>query len=206
MEVVLVPCSGRKRPGGRSIYDPPGWLECSVRPETRDRLLGARRDLGTFFGLAPAPDLGFAASQGEVGFLPAWERYDGRVYQAAQFRDLYPRCHGKIVLIVSALYGLLTAEDPIRDYDVCMECKGPDGLRLATWWKHRGLGHLVAECALSFGPSIVHDLLSGTYRQALAPWPAWLIQGVIQQHQFPGLGIGANHDRGRLLGEILEDP
>jgi hypothetical protein len=74
MIVILVPCSGRKRPGGRSIFDPSGWLDRSLRPEERHRLLAARRELGTFFGLPPAPDLGFSASQGDVGFLPAWER------------------------------------------------------------------------------------------------------------------------------------
>ena len=205
MEVILVPCSGRKRPGGRNAFEAPAWLDRSLRPEARDRLLAARRELGTFFGLPPAPDLGFSASQRDVGFLPAWERYDGNVFRAANFRDLYAKCQGKIVMIVSALYGLLRAEDPIRDYSLMMDCKGPDGLRLVTWWKHRGLGQLVAECALSFRPPVVHDLLSGAYRKALAPWPASPIREVIHQDQFPGQGIGADHARGRQLRKILED-
>ena len=145
-------------------------------------------------------------SQGDVGFLPAWERYDGNLYRAARLQSLYPRTHTKVVLIVSPLYGLLGAEDPIREYDIRMDCRGPDGLRKLAWWKHRRLGQLVTERVLSLGAGVFHDLLSDPYRQALAPWPARPIRELIHQHQFPGQGIGTDHARGRQLRKILEEP
>jgi hypothetical protein len=57
----------------------------------------------------------------DPGLLPAIERYDGvnfRVLKKARREDYWP--DGLRVLILSAKYGLLEAEDPIENYNLRM--------------------------------------------------------------------------------------
>lgn len=206
MEVVLLPCSGRKRPGGQNALEALASLRSPMGEPPAGRLLVARKELACFIGLSPGPDLGYSNADGDVRFLPASERYDGNIYRAARFSLVWPQTEGRTVLIVSALYGLLFADDLIRDYDLKMDSTGPDGFRLYTWWKHHGLGRQVADCAMSLQPTLVHDLLSGKYRKALEPWPRPEVRAVLRQYEFPTLGMGADYARGRLLRKILEQP
>ena len=205
-QVVIIPCCSRKKPGGKSEFQSPGWLRSRLGPASAERPLGARRELAAHFDLQPGPDLGFAESGADARFLPASERYDGNMYRAADFCHTWPRSQGKQVLIVSALYGLLLADDPIREYDVGMHCHGPDGSRLHTWWKRQRLGRIVAECALSFLPTMIQDLLSGNYRKALAPWRAHELAGIRNQYDPGVVGFPADRARGQRLREILQDP
>ncbi len=106
-------------------------------------------------------------------------------------------------VIISALYGLLDAEDPIRNYELSMD-DSRDGVgRLYTWWKRRRMGQIVSANIQYIMSRIVHDLLPGNYRKALAPWPPDLPGICIRQTTYPGQGSGSIYRRGDDLQRLL---
>ena len=204
--VILIPCCKRKRTGGDARYEASVSVPALLPPASGQALLGARRDLSCVLGLAPAPDLG-SEGGGSIRYMPAYRRYQGRLYEKAQLTHEDALGHsGGQVLIVSALYGLVTALEPIRDYDLEMKCTLPNRRRVYTWWKERQLGLLVHEAIEHFGEATVYDLLSGDYRKALEPWPPSSLSArrVTYDDRYRPLRSGSTHHRGtdvrRLLG------
>jgi cytoplasmic iron level regulating protein YaaA (DUF328/UPF0246 family) len=115
-------------------------------------------------------DLGSMSPQSEP-LMPAISRYAGDVYVRKQSRiaELLARSEGAGIIIVSALYGLLNAVEPIRDYDLAMTDRMEASANsVHAWWRKRGLGHLLMELVQSFAlpQSNVHNLLSGDYQKA----------------------------------------
>ncbi|GAG11930.1 unnamed protein product, partial [marine sediment metagenome] len=196
-----------KTQGGTTVYAGSA-LERLLPASGFERLLQARSELGRLKGLPPGPDLGRPVADEPVHYLPAHERYAGIVYREGRVRELYPRAHGKKVLVVSALYGVLDADDPIRCYQAQMGEQVPGNGSLKTWWKHRCLGDLVDECILALRPQSVHDLLSTSYREVLAPWPrASLEQAGITYtpYTYRRRGSGSQWDRGDQIRKLLLD-
>ncbi len=133
--------------------------------------------------------------------MDAYQRYDGNLYRRAQLKkaDELGR-----VFIVSALYGLLTAQERIRCYDLAMSDRLPNGRKVFDWWRDRNLGALVQEVIGNLGATTVHDLLSQNYRRALSSWPPSPVQTIYDCHNYPGRGSGSNFDRGDDLRLLLE--
>ena len=204
--VILIPCCNIKKPYGETTYEADVSAPALLSPTSRQALLDARRDLSRLLGLAPGPDLG-SKGGGSIRYMPAYQRYQGRLYEKAQLthEDALGRS-GARVLIVSALYGLVTALEPIRKYDLEMKCTLPNRRRVYTWWKQRQLGVLVLEAIEHFGEATVYDLLSGDYRKALEPWPPSSLSArrVTYDDRYRPLRSGSTHHRGtdvrRLLG------
>ena len=109
------------------------------------------------------------------------------------------------MLIVSALYGLVTALEPIRDYDLEMKGTLPNGGRVYTWWKQRRLGVLVHEAIEHFGHATVYDLLSGDYRKALELWPPPSLRAKREtfDEKYGPLRSGSTHHRGVDVRRLL---
>lgn len=109
--VTVLPCSGDKRHGGDDIREAslPDLLPTAIATglrEARERVAGrARRD--------------------ESRLLPAWQRYCGRLYQAAGPHLKRVLGEGGRVLILSGGYGVALAEDPIGWYDAVFR---------RSWW------------------------------------------------------------------------
>lgn len=208
LRVIVIPCSGRKHSGGGPAPLDAEWGLALLDPTSRRSLLEARAELGALLGLAPGPDLGGCAN-GTIEYLPAYRRYDGNLYRKARLTeaDASGASAGR-VLIVSALYGVLTLAEPIRDYDLAMPNAVPGATRkgVSGWWKERGLGRLLAEAIEALSAEDVHDLLSGNYRQALSAWPPPLSQGVYRPHAYPGLGTGSDYYRGDDVRRLLSAP
>jgi hypothetical protein len=74
-------------------------------PVLGDRLARARREVAAKAGLD------------ETGLLPAWRRYVGTLYQAANERLATAIAAGVPVLIISGGYGLALAEECIGRYE-----------------------------------------------------------------------------------------
>ncbi len=204
--VILIPCCKRKRTGGDARYEASVSVPTLLPPASGQALLDARRDLSHLLDLTPGPDLG-SEGGGSIRYMPAYQRYQGRLYEKAQLthEDALGRS-GARVLIVSALYGLVTALEPIRKYDLEMKCTLPNDGRVYTWWKQRRLGVLVREAIEGFGETTVYDLLSGDYRKALKPWPPSSLRATYCtfDDKYGPLRSGSTHHRGldvrRLLG------
>jgi hypothetical protein len=102
--LLIIPCSGSKAPGGLPILVGPTILDC-LTPAHADRLRDARQRL------APA------ARTDERLLRPAWKRYTGNFYKAADAALAGAVAAGKPLVIVSGGYGLLLATEPVGYYD-----------------------------------------------------------------------------------------
>jgi cytoplasmic iron level regulating protein YaaA (DUF328/UPF0246 family) len=190
-------------PGGKTVESPKSALEKVLSAIAFRHLLDARRELAEMLALPPGPDLGFADMSPGLKFMPAYQRYTGRIYASSHINMVYPRVEGKKLLIISALYGILDAGDFIRNYDLQMKENLPNGRVLYTWWKNQGLGQILCEAIRQLSPQLTHDLLSGDYRKAVAPWPDCTSLAHLHKHEYPGLGTGSNHYRGKDLERLL---
>ncbi len=205
MELILLACCKGKQPGGTISYGGSA-LDSLLSVESHERLLQARRELASLKGLPPGSDLGGPETSESVRYLPAYLRYTGRVYTGGRVQDLYPRAQGKRILIVSALYGLIDADDPIRYYDLYMDQSITTGRKLKAWWKHHDLGRIVEECILALKPERVHDLLSQHYRDALAPWPPRKLEEVgiaYPKYSYSKQGSGSQSRRAEQIKALL---
>ena len=183
--VFLCCCSNRKLTGGERAYRPANSVPLLV-PRKRRALLEARQFV--FQGIqdgartlqgTPLRDLPYNAEPQLVGgpdlggkangrYMPAMARYRGRFYQ-----ELDPGEMGFLSesphhwLITSALYGLLTPEEPIQRYS----CHTLDDETLTEVWTKDGLltSVLLAYVRAS-GADLIVDLLADASYQDLFDW------------------------------------
>lgn len=203
MELILMACCQRKSSGGNQVFKRSMVLDSVLSSTSISKLMNARKELANILNLSPGFDLGFNQHNQELLFLPAYQRYTGNVYKSSQMARLFPQTISLRVFIISAFYGLLDANDLIRYYNVAMNNTLPNGTKLKTWWKRKGLGAIIEECILEINPSGIHDLLSGHYRDALQPWPSQELIHKVTIYNYPGQGSGSNWSRGKDLKELL---
>ena len=204
MELILIACSAQKRDGGSPKYSA-SQLEGYLSKATFQWLLTLRSELAQTKHQPAGPDLGGDNPLTKLQYMPAYLRYSGIIYQRSNFAELFPRARGKKVLIISALYGVLDAQDTIQKYDLKMDEDLPNGTRLYTWWKQNLLGEILKEYFRESKPERIHDLLPNSYRKALYPWPP---REFIKNKRFIayeelGQGQGSQWKRGDILRELL---
>jgi cytoplasmic iron level regulating protein YaaA (DUF328/UPF0246 family) len=204
MKIVLIACCQTKKQGGDLHYKPSAALTSILSTRKLDRLMEARRELANMLKLDRGPDLGFGNGNSKIKYLPAYIRYAGNVYSSAEISELYPKAKLICLTVISALYGLLDGNDLIRDYDLAMDETLPNGTKAKTWWKLRDLGSIVEEYIRGVKPKLVHDFLSGHYRDALQPWPPNSIYAQVKNHEYPGQGSGSSWSRGKEIKALLE--
>lgn len=200
---IVIGCSKTKRSGGVHNNSFSSSLKEGLSDAAFQHLMESRRQLAQMLNFEPGRDLGFASTGAPLRFLPAFKRYNGKIYQRAEVTNFYPRANGCRLVIVSALYGLLDADDLIRDYDLQMGDMLPVGTRVGTWWKQRRLGAILQEYVKSIQPAVVHDLLSNEYREALKPFAGARLHGAVKVHSYPGMGSGSIWRRGDDLRRLL---
>jgi len=200
MKAIIIPCSGQKVRGGSSIYIKPRLIDLLGEAEF-GRLLALRDKLSVQIKLQPGPDMNTHYSEGDISFLPAYERYSGKMYKRAEFRKFFPEFRGR-VFIISALYGLLDANDHIRFYNLAMDVWISPNERAWQWWAGNGLRRYLDIALKNAAASEVYDLLSNKYRNAIG-----LLQTADQYRayllSYPGLGIGSLYKRGNDLKNLL---
>lgn len=205
MVMILIPCSDKKTPGGTSVYDASTSIYSMLPPELRERLLACRAELAALAGLPLGPDFG-NNQRPAIEYLPACERYRGKLYRAANITiDDIKRWPEKRVVIMSALYGMLLPEEMIRDYDLSMSTGLVSGIRASTWWRRHRLGEIVSQVAKHLNATNTYDLLSEDYRSALSPWPRSGYAPNYKKPEFGKLGQGINFYRGRDLRRVLTE-
>jgi len=197
--LIIIPCSNRKRPDGLSGVRWSRRLSAAKRlsPKGSGRLLEARSEIARMFGYKPGMDLG-VTRRAKLELMPASKRYDGNVYRKID-AHLWPAAGSRSsvqVVIVSALYGLLVPEEPIREYYRTMSDTVRPRITLARWWSERGLGELLVEYVQQTGARIVHDFLSGVYAGFAERLSSLKGHVKVCHHSYPRLGFGADHHRG----------
>ena len=204
MELILIACSAKKRDGGSPNYSP-SQLEGYLSKATFQWLLTLRSELAQTKHQLAGPDLGGNNPLTKLQYMPAYLRYSGIIYQRSNFAELFPRARGKKVLIISALYGVLDAQDTIQKYDPKMDEDLPNGTRLYTWWKQNLLGEILKEYFRESKPERIHDLLPESYRKAISPWLPREFDGKKSCISYDDLGQGQGSlwKRGDILRELL---
>ena len=200
MNIILIPCSGSKIPGGQTNSQP-SKLSDSLSPVTFQKLLNARQEIAAILGKDQSLGLGFKDGDGEPKYLPAFRRYQGLIYAHSNTSQLYPAFKGRLI-IISALYGLLDGNDLIRNYELSMKDSLPTGLKVHTFWRHHELRDMLLEIIGGEDAAEVHDLLSGHYREALRPWPDSKVKNY-HPYEYPGLGQGSSFARAKDLKRLL---
>jgi cytoplasmic iron level regulating protein YaaA (DUF328/UPF0246 family) len=204
MELVLIACCKRKQSGGQSEYHNSAALTSNLSTSGYARLMNARRELANIMDSQPGLDLGLQDHDPGLLFFPAYQRYTGNVYSSSQIATLFPKTISISVVIISALYGLLDANDLIRHYDCAMNDTLPNGVKLKTWWKRQGLGEIVSEYIKEARADCVHDFLSGHYRDALQLWPSGSTENIVS-YSYPNQGSGSSWSRGKDIKGFLHD-
>ena len=164
MIVLLPPSEGKAQPQEGRPLDLDRLSFPELNPQ-RERLLRALTRLSGKRGLQA---LGLSPGQaGELernaGLLtapaaPAYEVYAGVLYERLRLADV-PR---ERVLIASALFGMLRADDPIPYYRLSMGAKLPRIPSLAAWWRP----HLKRVLP---GDGLFVDMRSAAYAAAWKP-------------------------------------
>lgn len=124
---------------------------------TQSRILGVRGPL-----LERARDATQALGSGRAPLLPAWQRYEGVVWQHLEPATLRPAQRRRI-LVPSALYGLTTADDLIADYRLTFGVRFGEVGRLDDFWRP----HLTAALAGHVTRGTIVNLLPVEHDSAL---------------------------------------
>jgi cytoplasmic iron level regulating protein YaaA (DUF328/UPF0246 family) len=187
--IVLLPPSETKRPGGDG---PPLDLEALSSPDLRPVREDLVAELVALASDRPASRraLGLSASQdAEIDrnaalctspTMPALRRYTGVLYDALDADSLRGAAAGRAatrLAVVSALFGLLRADDAIPAYRLSAGSKLPDGRTLAARWRPV-LDPLLASLAAR---ELIVDLRSGSYA-ALGKVPGAVTAEVVAEH------------------------
>jgi len=204
MDLILIACCDRKREGGTQEFRQSS-LRDFVTEQTMTDLYHYRQTLAFELGLPDGPDIGYSINN-TVLLMPGYKRYCGRVYERSDFLRQYPNTKGKKVIIVSAFYGILDADDLIRNYNLMMENNLRNGEKVKKFWREKHLGKLLLEYIENLDPGFIHDLLPNSYRYALQPYLDNLkieLGTKYNRYDYPGLGTGSLWKRGDDLNKIF---
>lgn len=167
-----------------------------------DAILGTRRRLAQIARAVPGPDVGGTSTLGT--YRPAYYRYRGAVYRPVPHQH-WPRPGDRcVVVVVSALYGLVLAWETIQNYELTMATSLSYRRPVRALWRAAHLDDVLARWASHTGVECVIDLLSLGYRAALDDLAALdriRIRRIVVD--YPRRFNAANHDRGRDLAELL---
>lgn len=146
--LIVIPCSGRKRDG---------------RPGNGERTDSILRHLPGDIG-RELENARAAVKQkiplDEENPVPAWQRYDGSLYEAARPAIGKLLDAGVHIIILSGFYGAVLAGEPIGFYDTALK---------PVWWPHRIIERVLVAYAKEHGLSSVRAFASesSTYRKVL---------------------------------------
>lgn len=123
--LILIPCSGSKKSGGIIEYSTKSSISNYLTSSSREHLLSLRRKLFDYFSISFGQDVSYP-NDSTINYMEAYKRYTGMHSQI--YRQIYSSSWEKIggtqnldLVIVSALYGLLRYDEPIRYYDITMK-------------------------------------------------------------------------------------
>jgi hypothetical protein len=208
--LILIPCCGEKTKNGTSGYqkNSPNTIFFYISKGAGERLQMLRKQVALAFGEPPGPDVGFEIDAPQIKFLEAYKRYCGNLYSKIS-NDSWKKLeqNPKIrLIIVSALYGLLNYNEPIRYYNRSMKDHIIQRKLLKTWWKTHALTDILLNYIKINEIREVHDFLSKDYRDALRNLSMCCKSiGVLYfPHDYPGLGSGSDFHRGVDVNDLIQ--
>ena len=109
-----------------------------------------------------------------AGVMPASLRYQGNMSRHIPREMWETRKPGVEVLIASALYGIVASRDTVFAYPHSMAEPMPPFGKLNRWWHDHGLPAILSAYLEAVKPTLVVDLLSLEYREAVVGYEARL--------------------------------
>ena len=204
--LILLPPSEGKTHGGTGKWDPNGGKfgqllgerRVSVAHEltrTSDAALKVRGKTAEH-----AREVNRGLLRGPV--MPAWERYNGVVYQGLDLASLPARARASVnkrMLVLSGLFGLITLADEIPDYRAPMDAKLNELGPLTTFWEPM-LTPLLTSISKR---EVVVVLLPQVHRKAITPPTTKWVRVELVSKQGVG-GHAAKFAKGRLARWLIE--
>lgn len=171
MIVLLPPSEGKAAPEIGPALDLSA-LSNSVLTPAREQVLSSLirlcrrtpRQARIALGLSAAqrPEVATNAELRSAPCAPAWQVYSGVLFAALGYRDLPPELQDRAsqrLLITSALFGIVTPNDPIPAYRLSGSTSLLKLGRLDTFWRN----HLGPAIAPTAADGLIIDMRSGTY-------------------------------------------
>jgi len=206
--LILIPCCGNKRKGGVFQYDSSNGIINNLDLEAGRRLMKLRRQIAQAFKDSPGPDLGFENVTCKVRYLPAYKRYIGHLYSEISQNSWIKlnKTPELRLIIISALYGLVNYNEPIRYYQRKMKDHIYPGRLLKTWWKNHNLSSILLNYIIRNDIEVVHDFLSTDYFYVIRDLHLYLKKFEVQyiRHTYPGLGSGSDYYRGKHVNTLIQ--
>jgi cytoplasmic iron level regulating protein YaaA (DUF328/UPF0246 family) len=209
---ILLPPSERKAPGGDGRFDPGDGTFGALGPYRRAVAAALAALPGPaaarLTGLSGARGVDAASANGtlvEAPVLPAWERYQGVVWDHLDAGSLRGPAHTRArrVLVPSAVGGLWALSDPVPDYKLKMAATLPGIGSVTAHWRSA-----LPEALWSIvGRGTVVDMLPSEHRRAL---PLHAAAGRVVRVDFVtaagtgAAGHAAKAAKGRLARHLLD--
>jgi hypothetical protein len=130
--LLVIPCSGKKRSFQVASGEGPTIMR-SLPEELAGELLNARQRTKS------------RALFDERRLVPAWQRYDGALYESGRDALADLMAAGMHVIIVSGGYGVVLAQEPIGFYNMCL---------VPAWWPN----HLIESALVAYAKR--HEIAS----------------------------------------------
>jgi cytoplasmic iron level regulating protein YaaA (DUF328/UPF0246 family) len=142
MKTLIVTASSKSKKKENFIFNKPNkTFSNSISEKNQQELLNARSNLLKEFGYSEGPDTHFNLKPtDEKEFLPAYTRYKGRTFSKVTeeaWTSLITNDDLDCV-ILSAYYGLIRYDEPIRNYEIKQVTKMPSGTAIGRFWKNSG--------------------------------------------------------------------
>lgn len=182
---MLPPSEGKTAPAAGPVLDLAALVAADVLTAKRERVLAtlirvaagkqpgrALRTLGLSKG--QGAELALDAALASAPCAPAATVYTGVLYERLRLPEL-PQSARERVLIASALWGVLSPDDPIPAYRLSIAARLPRLAPLAAFWRP-ALRRAIPE------PDLLVDLRSGGYAAAWMP-RAGTVVGVRAFHE-----------------------
>ena len=186
----------------------------SIKPQYKEVLLKARQELIGEIGLENGPDLEkIKIHESEEEYLPAFIRYSGRTFSKIDRRawlHMVDNPDQFDCIILSALYGIVRYDEPIRNYPIKQADKIPQKSTIKSYWKNLGASDWLFDYVKRNNIDNVKFVLSTSYseivqRDSLIDRLQSELGIVAEDKQFKAEGRKSMLLRGQYINDLLLD-
>jgi len=182
----------------------------SLSEDHQEQLKNSRENLISGLNIPEGSDMQVSSVDTEPEeYLPAYIRYTGRTYSQIS-EEAWKALDGNEdmdMVILSALYGLMRYNEPVRNYDIQQKDK-INGTRIMTYWKHNGAKEWLKDYILTNGYDEVKFVLSTSYSKIIQRDE--LIDELNEEYdidavdrQLKSAGRASMLERGRYIDDLL---
>lgn len=184
----------------------------SITSSFKKTLLDSRQNVMKNMGLDPGPDLlDVNIAESDDLFLPAYIRYAGRTYSKIDHDawNVAVENPEKVdCVILSALYGLIRFNEPIRNYPIKQVDKIPNKSSIQNYWKNQGASDWLFDYVKKNDVNDVKFVLSTSYsgiisRDKLMERLQDELGVSSEDKQLKSKGMASMLERGRYINQFL---